>query len=478
MTKKIYDIIVIGAGSGGLSIGLFMQQAGFSVLMVSRTAHEVGGDCLNDGCVPSKSLIHVSRIAHAAKMAAAFGLELTGKADLKKAQQYVQQRQAIIRAHEDVPYLEKQGITMAIGKASFINKQTIRVNDVQYEGKKIVIATGSLPVKLKVPGSELVKYYDNKNVFDMQDLPAKLLIIGGGPIGIEMAQAFSRLGSSVTVVDMGPRILQHDDVSLAGILQEKLAAEGITFIMEAGVESFSSATEGLLKFKTGETKSISFDTVFVGIGRRLETESLQLENAGIQMKDKKIVKDDHLRTTNKNVFVCGDIAGDLMFSHAAEFHARIILNNFFSPLKKKLDNRYMSWVTFTDPELASFGLNEEQLKKKNIAYLKLAQDFSDDDRAVTDNYRYAKTILYISKGGWLRKSKILGGSMLAPGAGELVQELILAMTAGLSIDKIFNKIYPYPTASRINQQLITKHKSKSFTGTVKRLLRFIYKYFS
>jgi len=478
MTPEIYDIIVIGSGSGGLTVGLFMAKAGFKVLMVSKTDEDIGGDCLNDGCVPSKALIHVSRIAHDAKKASHLGLNVSGKVDIKKAIDYVYARQEIIREHENAGWLQEQGVDVALGNAVFIGKNEIEVNDKQYTGRKIVIATGSKPKKLKVPGVEEVKYYDNESIFHINELPEKLLVIGAGPIGIEMAQAMSRLGSKVTVVQHGNSILEHDDPSVTEILLQQLQKEGIDFILNADVDHFISANEVLINLKNGTTQKIPLDAVFVGIGRELDLSSLQLDKAGIIIKDNEIVKDKYLRTTNKNIFVCGDIAGDLMFSHAAEFHARIILNNLFSPFKKKLNNDYMSWVTFTDPELATFGLDEKQLNERNISYKKLEQNFEEDDRAVGDNYQYAKMLLLISQGSIFKKEKILGGTMVAPHAGELVQELILANASNLSINAIFNKIYPYPVASRINQQIIAKHKEGSLTNTIKRLLHTAFKIFS
>jgi pyruvate/2-oxoglutarate dehydrogenase complex dihydrolipoamide dehydrogenase (E3) component len=475
MAKTVFDIIVIGSGSGGLTVGLFMAKAGFKVLMVSKSDEDIGGDCLNDGCVPSKALIHVSQIAHNARLASSFGLEITGKVDIKKAMNYVYERQETIRVHENAQWLKEQGVEVALGNASFSGKNEILVNDKKYAGKKIVIATGSKPKKLKVPGVENVKYYDNESIFHIDELPEKLLVIGGGPIGIEIAQAMSRMGSHVTVVQHGSRILEHDDESLADILLKQLQKEGIEFILGADVDHFISSKKVIIKFKNNHSKEIIFDAVFVGVGRQLDLELLQLSKAGIEVKDNKIVKDKYLRTTNKNVLVCGDVAGDLMFSHAAEFHGRIILNNLFSAFKKKLDYKNMSWVTFTDPELAAFGLNEKQLNKRNIAYKKLEQNFTDDDRAVVDSYQYAKMILYISTGGWFKKEKILGGTMVAPHAGELIQELILANTSKLSINSIFNKIYPYPVASRINQQIIAKHKEESLTNTIKKLLQTVFK---
>ncbi len=478
MTPVKYDIIVIGAGSAGLSTGLFLAKTGFNVLMIARSDEEIGGECLNDGCVPSKALIHVSRIVHNAKLAGNFGLEIKGQVDIEKATSYVYSKQEIIREHENAAWLQEQGVKVVLGEARFSGSNEIVVNGETYTAKKIVLATGSKPRKLDVPGTEKVRYFDNENVFGIKTLPKRFLFVGGGPISIELGQAFRRLGSEVTIIENADRILAHDDKTLAEILLNRLTEEGIKFHFNVTLEKFSSANEAVIRKKNGEQFNQSFDAVFAGIGRVLKLESLQLSKAGIETKDNKIVIDKYLRTTNKNIFVCGDIAGDLQFSHAAEFHARIILNNLFSPLNKKLSNDHMSWVTFTDPELATFGLNEKQLKKKDISFIKLEESFEDDDRAVVDNYRYGKIILFINKKSWLKKQVILGGTMLAPHAGELIQELILANTSGLDIDSIFNKIYPYPVATRINQKIILSYKQQSLTPFLKKVLRIAFKLFS
>jgi pyruvate/2-oxoglutarate dehydrogenase complex dihydrolipoamide dehydrogenase (E3) component len=472
-----FDVIIIGAGSGGLSVGLFLAKVGIKVTMIVKSDKDVGGECLNDGCVPSKALIHVARQMRAAGEAQSFGIKLSGEVDIQKAIRYVHARQEIIRKHENAAWLSEQGINVVLGEASFAGKHEVAVNGEIFSAKKIILATGSKPRKLKVEGIEQVIYLDNENIFHINHLPKRLLVIGGGPIGIELAQAMQRLGSEVTVVEESSGILMHDDKTLTSILLKRLQEEGITFHFDVSLQKFSSPTDALLKKKNGESFGLSFDAVFVGIGRVLVLEPLGLEKAGIEVKDHKIIVDDQLRTSNKDVMVCGDVAGDLQFSHAAEFHGRIILNNLFSPLNKKLNNDHMSWVTFTEPEIATFGLNEKQLKDRGIKYEKLEQDFSGDDRAITDNYQYARTILYISKGGFFKKEKILGGTMIAPNAGELIQELILANTLGLSINSIFNKIYPYPVATRINQQLIVRHKQKSLTSSLKKLLHVAFKIF-
>ncbi len=478
MQEIIYDIIVIGAGSGGLSVGLFMNTAGFKVLMVSKSDRDIGGDCLNDGCIPSKAFIHTAKIAYQAKLSTRLGLNVSGNVDIKKVMAYVHEKQEDIRVHENAAWLREQGIDVALGNAFFTDKNEIEVEDKRYRGKKIVIATGSGPKKLKVPGVELVTYFDNESIFHLQNLPETILFIGGGPIGIEMAQTLKRLGSKVTVVHNRNMILNHDDSVVTKILYDQLKEEGIEFFLNAEIDSFTSENEAVIKFKDGSGNKISFDAVFVAIGRKLNLDTQQPANAGIAIKNNKPILNKYLQTTNKNIFAVGDVVGDLQFSHAAEMHARIVLNNLFSPIKKRLNNDHMSWVTFTEPQVATFGLSEKQLQERKINYQRLEQDFKEDDRAVIDNCQYGKMILFISANGFLKKQKVLGGTMVAPDAGEIIQELILANSTGMSIDEIFNKIYPYPVASRINQKIILEYKQESLTKRLKKILQLAFKIFS
>jgi pyruvate/2-oxoglutarate dehydrogenase complex dihydrolipoamide dehydrogenase (E3) component len=478
MAKHEFDMIVIGAGSAGLSVGLFMNQAGFKVLMISKSDKDIGGDCLNDGCVPSKALIHAAKMVAQAKEAESLGLKVSGLVNIKKVVDYIQEKQSFIRSHENAKWLRDQGITVALGHACFAGKNQVEVAGKIYSGKKIVIATGSKPRKLTVEGIEKVSYFDNESIFHLDTLPEKILCIGGGPIGMEIAQALSRLGSQVTVVHKGQTILEHDDAAVTDILLERLKIEGVKFLLNSQVSKFISTNEADIVNSNGETTVVNFDAVFVATGRVLALKPLSLPTAGIEVDSGKIVIDKYLRTTNKNVLVCGDVAGDLQFSHAAEFHARIILNNLFSPFKKKLNNEHMSWVTFTDPELATFGLSEKQLKAREISYRRLEKGFTDDDRAVVDNYQYGKLILFVSEKSLFRKQVILGGTMVAPNAGELIQELILSKNSQLSVKAIFNKVYPYPVASRINQSLVTDLMSEGLTPMVKALLQKAYQLFS
>lgn len=473
--KNQYDIIVIGAGSGGLGISLFMAKVGLKTLLIDKTDADIGGDCLNYGCVPSKALIHVSRLVQRAREARRFGVQVDGHTDLSKAAAYVKARQGVIRKHENAAFLRNNGMDVVLGEATFHDRRAVKVDGSVYRGKKIILATGSRPTSLHVPGIEKTEHYNNERIFDIEDLPKRLLVIGAGPMGMEIGQAMLRLGSEVTVIDRNKNILHHEDPEVTDVLLDRLKHEGMKFMREAKVVEFKSATTALIKTKEGQMQEHVFDAVFVAVGRTIEFESLELHRAGILLKNNRIVVNKYLQTSNKHVFVCGDVAGSLQFSHAAEQHGRMLLNNLFSPFKKSLDNDHMSWVTFTDPEVATFGLQESTLKKKNSVYEKIVMDFSDDDRAVIDDYRYGKLVLFLTKGGLIRKQKILGGSMVAPGAGELIQELILANTAGLGTNAIFNKIYPYPVASRVNQMLIVKQKERQLTDTLKKMLRLVFK---
>ncbi|MFC1561749.1 dihydrolipoyl dehydrogenase family protein [candidate division KSB1 bacterium] len=463
-----YDIIIIGAGSGGLNISGFMNNAGFKTLLIDRSDENIGGDCLNFGCVPSKALIHVSRLVHDARGASDFGLGVTGAVDMKTVREYIKSKQDVIRKHENAGYFRGKGIDVVLGSAEFAGDRSVAVNGTVYEGKNIVIATGSRPRELEIPGIEKVGYLTNETVFDIDYLPENFIVIGGGPIGIELGQAFQRLGSKVRVVERMDKFLPKESPEIAEVLYAQLVKEGMEFDFNTRLKEFASANELVVIDGHDNEKRLRFDAVLVSIGRVLNIEGLKLEKAGIEHEKGRIKVDERLRTTNKHVFVCGDAAGSYQFTHAAELHAGVILNNFFSPLRKKLSNDCLSWVTYTSPEIATFGLNEAELKKRGINFDTVPLDFTDDDRAIVDEATHGKLVLYISKG------RIAGGSMVAEHAGELFQELALAMSSRLNVKQIFNKTYPYPTAGRINKSAILKHFSGKLTPRAKKLLHLLY----
>lgn len=471
LNENEFDIIVLGAGAGGLNIAGFMNRAGFRVLLIEKSDERIGGDCLNFGCIPSKALIHAAREIAAGRNAARFGVSMTGDADIKKVTEYIKEKQNAIRVRENAEYLKKQGIAVVLGHGRFSGRNEIEVAGARYIGKKIVLAAGSRPRKLDIPGIERARTFTSETIFDIDFFPRRMAVVGAGPVGLEIGQAFQRLGSVVVIIDPANAALPKEDPEIAGMVQKQMEKEGVQFFLgytprevEGGAVLVLESSKG-----TGEEKKMAFDALFAAIGRELNLEGLDLEKAGIAAKDGKIAVNEYLQTANPNVYVCGDIAGGLQFTHASELHAAVILKNFFSPWKKKLSYDHFGWVTYTSPEVATFGLSEKTLRERKIDYRALASDFREDDRAIVDDAADGKMKLFVERDG-----TILGGAMVAENAGELVQELMLAQTYGMKADKVFNRVYPYPVAARITKRLIGKYLSEKLTPRVKKILRFLY----
>lgn len=457
MEAKQYDIIIIGGGSAGLGALGMAQEFGWTPLMIDKEEASIGGDCLNFGCVPSKALIHLAKQFHGAKKASQFGIRVEGKADMQKILDYVHAKQAVIRHHESADFIRSQGVDLKIGVASFVDEKTIQVENEYFTSDKIIIATGSRPRHIPFKGIEQVKTFTNENLFyEMKTLPNQLLVVGGGPIGCEMAQTFQRFGSQVTIIDMADRILTKEREEYSQILSAQLEKEGVKIITQAKLKEFTSGTSAKIEVANLGQLDIEFDAALMAIGRVLNLEDLNVENAGINKTERgKLILDDCLRTTNKKVFASGDAAGMYQFSHGAELHTTLLKHNFQNNFTKKHNADHLSWVTFTQPEIATFGLTEEHMKTEGIDYWRQDQDFSKDDRAIVDEYTYGRITLFLTpKTFWNKQRKIIGGTIIAPNAGELMQELTLAMENKLPIDAIYEKLYAYPTASRINQQAI------------------------
>ena len=466
--KKTFDIIVIGAGSGGLNVAGFMNRIGLRVLLIDKEDRSIGGDCLNYGCVPSKALLHTARLIREGRESSRFGLSVSGTIDVKKAMEYVSGKQEHIREHENAEYFRALGMTVVLGKATFVDYQTVEVAGTKYRGKKIVIATGSRPRTLNLPGIESINVFTNENIFSLDVLPNRMVVVGAGPIGIELGQALSAFGTKVTVVGSG--LLEKEDPEMVAVLREQLEKDGMEFLL--GYKPTEVKDGNLLVAnEAGETQSIPTDALLISIGRELNVEGLQLDTAGIQTNGRGgIVADEYLQTTNKNILVCGDVAGGHMFTHTAELHASLIIRNFFSPLKKKLNTDAMSWVTYTNPEIATFGLEEKTLKHRGMQYEVLSQSFSNDDRAIVDEYKEGKMKLFVSQ-----KGKVLGGTMVAQNAGELTQELMLAQANGMKMQDFMKKVYPYPTATRINRSIVLQYMSRKLTESSMKFLRTLFR---
>ena len=468
----MYDIIIIGAGSGGLNIAGFMARVGLRILLIDKTDNHIGGDCLNTGCIPSKSLIHIARTIAESKKASAYGISVTGEVDIPSVMKAIKDKIETIRTHENAEHFRSLGIDVVLGEASFVSRNEVQVWSTQYKGKKIIIATGSRPRELTLEGIKNAQVVTNESIFQIITLPKKLLVVGVGPIGIELGQAFCMLGVDVTFVTNELRILPREQKSYANVIQRTISKQGGTFLFGKTMVHIENGNTLVTEDTVSKEKTTTtFDLILVAIGREIKLDHLMLEKADVEVEKGKIIVNDYLQTTNKNIYVCGDVAGGYQFTHAAELHAQVILNNLFNPFfKKKLSYDRFSWVTYTTPELATFGQSEAMLTKKHIDYEKITTTFIDDDRAITQGQTDGLSEIYIDT----KTKRILGGTMVADNAGEIVQELILAVEAKIPIKKFMDKIYPYPTATRINKKLVSGYLAKKLTKNTIQLLRWIY----
>ena len=475
-----YDVIVIGAGSAGLGNSGVANALGLKTVLIEKDENHFGGDCTNFGCVPSKAIIHIANHFYEARKAKQFGMEVRGKADMVKVLDYIHEKQEEIRNEEDAEALRKQGYDVIIGEAKLVGKDTVEVNGKKLQSKIILLCTGSSPRMLDIPGSESTTIYNNESLFfDCTDLPEHFTIIGGGPIGCEMGQAFARLGSKVTIVNRGSRLLAKEPENVSQILLECFEKEGIKVMLNATVKSFNEGN-AIVEFKDRNKKTIPSSAALMAVGRVVNTKGLGLGDAGIELTEKgKIKVDEYLRTTNSKVYAIGDAAGTYMLSHGAEKMVRQLWRNLLIPIfRKENTTRDLSWVTFTDPQVAHFGWSEKELKENNVSYYRQDQSFKEDDRAIIQEYKYGHTSLWMENKSNVGNRQLLSGSMIAPGAGELIQEMELAKEAGVKIKTIESRVYPYPVKARINQKTVRGVIAAHRPEWKKKLARFAFRLFN
>ncbi len=438
MRKELeYDIVAIGGGTAGLVTAAGAAYLGAQPGLIESAA--LGGDCLWNGCVPSKALIASARLAHSMRHAEKLGL--VGAAPVhafSEVMERMRRARGVVAHHDDPERFRDMGVSVHFGNARFIDPHRIEVEGVgRIRSRRFVIATGACSSGPPVPGLEEAGYLTNETVFDTNSLPKRLVILGGGPIGLEFSQVFARLGAQVTVLEMMDHILPKEDPDVADALAELLRAEGIA--IELGTKVVKADKDGDAKcLVTEDGRRFPADEILVATGRRAATGSLDLERAGIELDRGAVRVDKHLKTTANRIWAAGDVTGGLQFTHVADYMAKTALRNALLPLNSAVDYANVPWVTYTDPEIAHVGLGQaeaEALGGRTYIY-----HFADLDRAITD----AETIGFV-KISADRKGKILGATILGHGAGDLLQPLVLAKTHGLTLADISNTIFPYPT---------------------------------
>jgi pyruvate/2-oxoglutarate dehydrogenase complex dihydrolipoamide dehydrogenase (E3) component len=445
MTRPLApDLCVIGAGSGGLSVAAGAAQMGAEVVLVERGL--MGGDCLNFGCVPSKSLLAAARLAELARRGAALGIAAAPPGiDFAAVADHVREVIAAIAPNDSVERFERLGVRVVRAEARFTGPRAIRAGDIEIRPRRFVVATGSHPAIPPIPGLDRVPYLTNETVFANRELPEHLIVIGGGPIGIEMAQAHRRLGARVTVVDVGP-LLPRDDPELAGALIDRLADEGIA--AHPRIEIAGIARNGLATtVDLADGKRINGSHLLVATGRRPTVEALDLAAAGIEATARGITVDARLRTTNRRAFAVGDVTGGPQFTHIANYHAGIVIRNALFRLPAKVDYRALPWVTYTDPELAQVGLTEAAARAAGREMKVLRWPFAENDRAQTERDTEGLVKVVVRGNG-----RILGASILGAGAGDLILPWALAISQNLKIGALANLIVPYPTRGEASKR--------------------------
>lgn len=447
-----FDVAVLGGGTAGLTAAEIAQTSGKRVVLIEQA--RLGGECTWDGCVPSKALIRAARLRHDIGRAADFGLRVDGvQVDFPAVMASVREAIAAIARYEDVAHMETRGICVRLGSARFSAGKTITVNGEHIQADRVIVCTGSRPSIPSIPGLNDVQYLTNQNLFTLEKLPHRLLVLGAGAIGLEMGQAFQRLGSQVTMVDMENQLLPREDADIAVCLRDVLEREGIRFLLGAQVQRVSSLNDRIVieSVVDGRHMIVEGDMLLVATGRRPNTENLDLPAVAIEVDKRGIVVNEKMETTVEGIYAAGDVTGLYPFTHMAAYQARIAVGNAIGT-GSTTDYRVVPWVIFTDPEIAHVGLTEEEARGRhgdNIHIVKLP--FTAIDRAVIERQTRGfikviagkKPVIGYALGG----GEVLGAHLIGPLAGELVHEFVVSMQARTFSGRLAQAIHAYPTMS-------------------------------
>ena len=472
----VYNMIIIGAGSGGLVVASGAAQLGAKVALIEKSV--IGGDCLNVGCMPSKAIIRAAKTLGYINKGKGFGIEAENvTVDFKKVMEHVYWTRAQIAPHDSAERFTNMGIDVFYGDAQFTGRNTIEIGGQTLEFKKAAIATGSRPVVIPIDGLEETGYITNETLWHMTEQPEAMAIIGGGPIGAEMAQAFARLGTKVTLIDVSSQILGREDRDAAEIVQAAMLKDGVEILLEANTKRvYSQDGQKVLEIEVkGETQHLLVDEILLSVGRAPNLEGLNLEAAGVDYHKKGLVVDDYLQTTNEDIYGVGDVALKYQFTHAAGHSAAIVVQNAlfadFVPLvsnaaKRKVSDLIMPWATYTDPEVAHVGAYPHDLDEQGVEYDTYQVGADVNDRAIAEAATDGFIKVHVKKGG----DKILGATIVGSVASELLSEIAIAMKYNLGLGKLRSVIMPYPTQSEIIQKVANEQAKTLITPGRQRIL--------
>jgi pyruvate/2-oxoglutarate dehydrogenase complex dihydrolipoamide dehydrogenase (E3) component len=466
-----YNLVVLGAGTAGLISAAVAAGLGAKVALVER--HLMGGDCLNMGCVPSKSVIRAARRVEEARLAHALGVPAFARdaVDFGAAMERMREIRARISVDDSaLRFRDELGVDVFLGEARFASAREVEVDGRRLRFAKAVIATGARAALPPIPGLAQARPHTNETIFELRERPRRLAVIGGGPIGAELAQAFGRLGCEVTLLEAGARLLPREDADAAEIVQRRLAAEGVQLRLGVSVEQVElRGGTRVLRVRAGDgpVTEVLADAILVAVGRAPNVEDMNLESAGVAFDPRTgIVVNDHLQTTNPRIYAAGDVCMSWKFTHAADAAAKIAVQNALFVRTKRLSSLVMPWCTYTDPEVAHVGLSERDAAERGIAIDTYRVPLEQVNRAVTDGEEDGFVKLHVKRGS----DTILGATIVASHAGEMLSEVTLAIVAKLGLGKLLGVIHPYPTQAEGIKRVAGAWLRTRATPLVKRLL--------
>ena len=468
LKNRVRDLVIIGGGAGGLVVASVAAQLGLDVVLIEKNP-QPGGDCLHFGCVPSKALLKVAQVAETVRRARDYGIEAAApKIDIGLVNAAVQRAIDTIQPHDSRERFESLGCEVITGAAQFKDKHSLVVNDQTIRAKKFVIATGSAPFVPPIPGLAEIDYLTNEDMFSLSALPETLLILGAGPIGVEMAQAYARLGSKVKLVETAERILPGMDADISTSLAEVLLHEGVEIFAGRNVlevKRHDSGTEIVL----AEGENVRGEKCLVATGRRAVVAGLGLEHVGVQYSPRGVVVNARMQTSAKHIFACGDVTGQLALTHVAELQAGVVIANIVFKLPKRISQQAVPLVVYTDPECAQIGLTENDIADDDGSSV-VRFEMAALDRAIAENKTsgFAKVII--------RNGRLLGAQIVGPHAGDVIHEFALAMHEKIKLSKITALVHAYPSYAQISKRVVSAYYSPAlYSGKTKTVVKWLHR---